>query len=193
VDLDPDDISEAASTPWLKRVLVFRETDSTNDLLLRMGEGGEPDGTVLIADRQVAGRGQFGRRWESPAGVGIWMSLLIRTPFRDRYFEGLSLSVAEAIGRVLHAETGCVPSIKPPNDVLVGGRKLCGVLVETRISSRGSFGVVGIGLNVNHVVEDFPQTIQESATSLRMLKGVQFDRSRVAGKVIREISEILRE
>lgn len=193
VDLDPDRIKEASGSGWLRRVLVFRETDSTNELLLRMAEGGEPEGTALLADRQLAGRGQFGRKWESSAAVGIWLSLLLRPSDPARTFEGLSLRFAGAVGRVVEEVTKMPVTIKPPNDVLLDGRKVCGILVEARISARGNFAVVGVGLNVNQCVEDFAPALRSSAVSMRQVGGDAFDRSCVAGRVLRELADSYQE
>ena len=153
-----------AASPWGVPAEVVAEITSTNDELLRRGEAGAPEGTLLFAESQTAGRGQFQRPWSSAAGLGLWFSLLLRLPINDTTIPSLSAFAAVALVNTLHELGISDYGIKAPNDVLIGGRKVAGILVETR-PGRNPFAVIGIGLNVNHAAQDFPEELKERATS----------------------------
>jgi BirA family transcriptional regulator, biotin operon repressor / biotin---[acetyl-CoA-carboxylase] ligase len=137
-----------------------------------MAEDGAPEGTVVVAAEQTAGRGRHGRRWSSPEGEGLYLSVILRPeiPFSQLWQTAFvaSLATAEAVGQV----SGLVPRIKWPNDVLLNGRKVCGILTETR--RHGDTGtrrpvIVGIGVNLNNSV--FPPEIADKATSIMLETG----------------------
>lgn len=176
------------ASPWGVPVRVVAETGSTNDDLLAAGEEGAPSGTLLFADHQTAGRGQFHRPWESSPSLGLWFSLLLRMEINDRVLPSLSAFAALALVETISGLgiEGC--GIKEPNDVLIGGRKVSGVLVETRVG-RDPFAVVGIGLNVNHTSMDFPEELRGRTTSLAMIAGNRFDRKTVASLLIGELGK----
>lgn len=183
--LDRDRIA-AAGDFW--RVSVFRETASTNDLVMRAGEGGEAEGRVIFAETQTRGRGQFGRRWDSAPGLGLWFSLLLRPRWPAAEIAQMTPLVAVAVARALGESAGLAFSIKPPNDIFFGGRKVAGILSEAR-TGRDVFVAVGIGINVNHARTDFPLELQTSATSLaRIVKGI-WDRNELAVAVLRKVAE----
>jgi BirA family biotin operon repressor/biotin-[acetyl-CoA-carboxylase] ligase len=177
-----------AASPWGVPTEVVAEITSTNDELLYRGEAGAPEGTLLFAESQTAGRGQFQRPWSSAAGLGLWFSLLLRLPINDATIPSLSAFAAVALVNTLqkHGISDC--GIKAPNDVLIGGRKVAGILVETR-PGRNPFAVIGIGLNVNHSAENFPEDLKERATSLAMAAGAPFDRNAVAAALITELGK----
>lgn len=183
VALDRDLIAPAGSG-W--RASVFRETESTNDLGLRAAEGGEAEGFAVFAEAQTRGRGQFGRRWDSPPGLGLWFSLLLRPRWPVAQLAQMTPLIAVAAVRALGAQTGMTIRIKAPNDLFVGGRKLAGILSEAR-TGRDVFVVVGIGINVNHARRDFPLELQTSATSVAIETGRAWDRNPVAAAVLAEI------
>jgi len=176
------------ASPWGAPVQVLEETSSSNDDLLRLGEEGAPEGSLVFAERQTAGRGQFHRPWASAPGLGLWFSLLLRMEINDSTIPVLSAFAAVAL--VQTAKTlslaNCV--IKPPNDVLITGRKVAGILIETR-NGRNPFAVVGIGLNVNHSSTDFPPELQERATSIAMASGALHDRHHVAELLLSCLAE----
>ncbi len=150
---------------------------STNALAHKYAEQGEPEGTVIIAERQTAGRGRLGRSWHSPAKRGLYLSIILRPPIPPAQAPGLSLiaalSVVEAIG-VTHKVKA---EIKWPNDVLIAGKKLSGALTELSAEiDQVRYVVVGIGVNVNHDLADFPSELQSKATSLRLATGSPVDR-----------------
>jgi BirA family biotin operon repressor/biotin-[acetyl-CoA-carboxylase] ligase len=177
-----------AASPWGAPAEVVAEITSTNDELLRRGEAGAPEGTLLFAESQTAGRGQFQRPWSSAAGLGLWFSLLLRLPINDTTIPSLSAFAAVALVNTLQKLGISDYGIKAPNDVLIGGRKVAGILVETR-PGRNPFAVIGMGLNVNHASQDFPEELKERATSLAMAAGAPLDRTIVASALITELGK----
>jgi len=168
------------------RIAVFRETESTNDIVLHAAEGGEPEGFVAFAESQTKGRGQFGRRWSSATGVGLWFSVLLRPQWDSALLAQITPVVAVAVVRAIAGSTGLAPRIKQPNDVLCQGRKLAGILSEARTGG-DLFVVAGIGINVNHAREDFPLELQTSATSIAIETGRSWPREPLAAAVLREL------
>ena len=149
-------------------LLFLPETDSTNLALRRMAAEGAGEGTAVWAARQTAGRGRLGRSFASPEG-GLYYSMLLRQsaePARDlQLTPAAAVAAARALERVCAVRCG----IKWPNDLVCGGRKLCGILCESFIAQAGRFVVIGIGLNVN--TADFPPELREIAVSVRQLTG----------------------
>ncbi len=154
------------------RVLIYESVDSTNDRAFRIGG----EGTVIVADRQTAGRGRHGRSWESPAGVGLWFSVVFETPV-----EGLAFAAPLAVRDGLRPH--CAATVKWPNDVLLAGKKCCGVLIENR---RG-ITVVGIGINVCQRPDDFPPQLRDKATSVEAATGRRCDRGALLRDVLTEL------
>lgn len=178
-----DEAFLTTTSPWGIPVQVLAETTSSNDELLRLGEAGAPHGTLLFAEKQTAGRGQFQRAWSSGEPLGLWFSLLLRLEISDASIPTLSGFAAVAIIETLDALGLSHARIKAPNDVLVNGCKISGILVETR-TGKNSFAVVGIGLNVNQQLKDFPQELQSTATSMALAEGKCFDRNHVAAVLL---------
>lgn len=155
-------------------LLVVAETESTNDLAWSEAKSGAPEGLLVVADRQMRGRGRAGHVWFSPPGVGVWASFLLRPAFSPRCLSLVPLASGVAAARA--AERLGVPAgLKWPNDLLApdgSGRKLGGVLAESRAEELGSWTVVvGIGMNVNTQSDDFPAALRGTAASLAMLAG----------------------
>ena len=174
------------ASPWNIPVQVLQETTSSNDELLRMGEEGAPMGTLLFAERQSAGRGQFRRPWSSAPGLGLWFSLLLRMPINDSTIPSLAAFAAVALVEMIRGLGVDDCAIKSPNDVLIGGKKVAGILVETR-TGKDPFAVVGIGLNVNHTSEDFPEELRHCACSLAMACKSPLERTAVAISLITQL------
>ncbi|HHY34565.1 MAG TPA: biotin--[acetyl-CoA-carboxylase] ligase [Firmicutes bacterium] len=152
-------------------VLALEETDSTNDEARDLAEKGFPEGTLVVAKRQRRGRGRMGRRWTSPEG-GVFMSIVLRPP---RHLPGLSalpLVVGYGVARALREEYDVPAMIKWPNDVLVRGRKIAGILCESALGQTNCWVVAGIGINATMTSQDFPQEIQGLATSLFLETGI---------------------
>lgn len=175
-------------------VHAYARVGSTNDLARSLAESGCPDGTCVIADEQIAGRGRAERRWTSPAGLGVWMSLVLR-PRGLRDPGVLPLVVGVAVARALDPfARPAVPQVKWPNDVLLANRKVGGILCEGSWDGDSlRFVVIGIGLNVLHSPEDFPVEIRDLATSLRIVSGWAPPREEIACAVARAVVEAMRE
>lgn len=158
------------------QIIVLEETTSTNDVVAQMAAD-QPEGLVVIADHQTAGRGQYGRRWESTWGKGLWLSVLLRPEIALADSSRLTDFLANAIKETIAEVTPIEATIKPPNDVYFNGRKLAGVLVEMRVEANGQHcAIAGMGLNVNHTLHDFPLELQATAGSLALATGRAVDR-----------------
>lgn len=169
--LSEAEIASVLETKSLGRNLRFiDEIDSTNNEIRRMAENGAPDGTLAIAEIQTAGKGRRGRAWTSPRGSGIWMSFLLRPDFAPEYASMLTLVAAMSVEKGIREQTGLDCQIKWPNDIVLNGRKICGILTEMSTEEDSiRYVVVGIGINVN--TKDFPEEISKTATSLAIETG----------------------
>ena len=148
-----------------RRLLYFTSTGSTMDVARGEAEANAPDGTVVLAEEQTRGRGRFDRVWVSPAGKNLYITVLMR-PSPDR-LRSLSIVSPLAVALAIEDSTGLTPRIKWPNDVLVNGGKLSGILVESEIVGESvKFALVGAGINVNFDVEQAPE-IAQIATSVK--------------------------
>jgi BirA family biotin operon repressor/biotin-[acetyl-CoA-carboxylase] ligase len=158
--------------------LLLAETASTNDVARDQAVRGAAAGFVVAAARQTRGRGRLGRRWESARDAGLYVSILLRPELDVRDAGQLTILSSVAMADAVEAVAGFRPQIKWPNDLVVVGRKLAGLLIETeRVSQRLAWAVIGIGLNVNHETADFPPELREIATSLRIVAGRSFRRA----------------
>ncbi len=174
---------------WAGRELYFYgETGSTNTDAKRLGEEGAPHGTVVAADMQTAGRGRRGRTWESPAGKDIYFSILLRPEFAPDKAAGLTLVMALAVARAVEEKCGVEAGIKWPNDVVVNGKKICGILTEMTVETDYIQHVVtGVGINVN--MDSLPEEIRESATSLFLESGKKTARAELLQAVLERFEE----
>ncbi len=182
-DLSADAVRALLQTRTLGWALhILEETDSTNTAALALAQQGAGHGTVLAADRQTAGRGRLGRHWFSPPGENLYCSVILRrTPPGDHRWDDLSwlpLISAVAAAHAIRKVAGLHPSLKWPNDILVGERKVGGILCEGGgASSQNVYVVVGIGINVNTRRESFPEDLRSLATSLRSATDRQVNRA----------------
>jgi BirA family biotin operon repressor/biotin-[acetyl-CoA-carboxylase] ligase len=188
-----ESVSDLVPGGFLSGVHVYGVVGSTNEVAGRLAAGrlaaGRPgENAIVVAEAQRSGRGRHRRPWISPPGVGLWFSLILwpRVKVTEMAALGLvaSISVASAIRRhpAVHA------SVKWPNDVLIGRRKVCGILSELGGSERTPCAIVGIGINVNQQEEDFPASIRESACSLRMHTGTVVERGKLLAAVLEEMA-----
>ena len=182
-----------ACCPVGRELLVFEEIGSTNDETARQARTGAASGLTIFAEQQTAGRGRFARRWESAAHKGLWFSMLLRPEIPLANWPRLATWAAVGIARGLEeALPDCRAAIKWPNDVYLHGKKVAGILIET-VVGQDSYAVVGIGVNVNHVRDDFPEELADKATSLREASGMKaaaLDRNAVAAALLRNLGAL---
>ena len=182
-----------ADHPWAGLVRVLPEVDSTNNLAKQLGSAGAPAGTVVLADRQTAGRGRLGKRVCSEAGMGVYLSALLRPNLRPDALPPVTAMVAVAVCDAVQACCGSRPQIKWTNDIILRGRKICGILTELSVEAELgmiSYLVVGAGVNVRQQAADFPPELREVAGSLYELTGVLVPRARLAAEMIRALSRM---
>jgi len=153
----------------------FETLNSTNDLAKELAVQGAPEGAFVVAETQTGGRGRLGREWNSPPGVGLYVSLVLRPMLPPMELPQITLTTAVAVVRAVRRVAGLAPGIKWPNDLLINGRKLGGILTEMETESdRIRHVVVGLGLNVNN--PEFPPELAATATSLTLTAGRAFSR-----------------
>ena len=185
-----DVLSEAELLSCLKtewaggRTVYFDATDSTNIQARRLAEAHAPHGTLVVSDRQDGGKGRRGRSWASPSGVGIWMSLIRRPEIAPSSASMLTLAAALAVREGIQEETGLSPLIKWPNDLVLNGKKICGILTEMSTELMEiQYVITGIGINVNQ--REFPPEIRDTATSLSLEAGRCFRRSSLIAAILK--------
>ena len=177
-----------------RQIIVLEQTASTNDAILQVSTANSNAGLVLFAEHQTAGRGRRGNRWESAARKGLWFSILLRPGIQVNDSGRLTIWAMESICHVIRTEFALEPAIKLPNDVLLCGRKVAGVLVEMRAQQKAPhLAIMGIGINVNHSVEDFPPELQNRAISLAMALHRPVDRQQLAVAILRNLNRTYRE
>ena len=157
--------------------------ESTNVIAKEKAREGASEGCVVIADSQTGGKGRLGKVWDSPGGTGIWMSVLIRPEIPPHEVSGITLVAGLAICQGIRAVTGLEAYIKWPNDIVINGKKVCGILTEMSAEmDRVNYVIVGIGINVNTV--DFPEELQKIGTSLKIESGKPYRRKDVVAQVL---------
>ncbi len=188
--LDPDIIQERLSNvAFVTRIHAFETLSSTSDVAKRLAASEARHGTLVIADRQTTGRGQHGRYWHSPPGVGLWFSLVLQFP-RGANLQTLPLFLSEKIAVALQNLLNVEFHVKWPNDLLFHGKKISGVLCEAGSSNNGvDYVVAGIGINVNHEDKHFPDDLRQKATSLFAVAGRKIDRLAVLAAILAELDK----
>jgi len=155
-----------------RHIFAFGKVGSTNEMAAQLAEAGIYDGTIVTAEEQTHGRGRLGRSWYSPPGAGIYVSIILRPKFRAELAPGISIMTALALSETLTEYLPGKVQVKWPNDVLIAGKKVAGILTE--LSAEGpaiNQLIVGVGINVNHRAGDFPADIRDRATSIRRVSG----------------------
>jgi BirA family biotin operon repressor/biotin-[acetyl-CoA-carboxylase] ligase len=188
--LHADDlISRLGKTKVIGRdIRVFHQTASTNDVIEKLARDGVKEGAVVFAESQTKGRGRLGRKWVSPARKGLWFSVLLRPELRPHETTQLTVASATALRRAIQTETGLEPEIKWPNDVVIHGKKVAGILTElTAELDRVKYVIVGLGVDVNLNAADFPSDLRKLATSLRAELGKAVSRPELAVAILREL------
>ena len=164
------EIESLMDTRWAGRqIIYYDETDSTNTRAKEIGEKGDRSrhGTLVVADRQIAGKGRRGRAWESPAGSSVYMTLLLYPEILPTKASELTLVMAMAVAEGIRKVTGLDVGIKWPNDIILSGKKTCGILTEMSAEiGYINYVIIGVGVNVNQLT--FPEEIQDVATSLKI-------------------------
>jgi BirA family biotin operon repressor/biotin-[acetyl-CoA-carboxylase] ligase len=190
----PDVMNEAEiksllHTEWAGQELFCYDTiDSTNTKAKELAEQGYPSGTLVVADQQIAGKGRRGRSWESPSGCGIFMTLMLKPDINPNNASMLTLVAALATAKAITDVTGADARIKWPNDIVIDGRKICGILTE--MSAQFDYInhiVIGIGVNVHN--EQFPEEIRGTAGSLLLACGRRFHRAELIARFLERFEE----
>jgi len=187
--MDPNDVLKGLKTRSFGRPLYcFGTTTSTNDLALELARAGATEGTTVAAEVQTKGRGRQGRKWLQVKGKGLAFSIVLWPDPSEA--AGITLAAAVAVARTCEA-SGLRPEIKWPNDILLSGKKVCGILTETGDKGdNGSPVVLGVGINLNHSAKDFPADLRGIATSLYRAGGRKVDREKFFGRLLLELEGV---
>ena len=181
--------------PWGQLVYWYKTVPSTNSQAKDMAAKGAPQGTVVLADSQSAGRGRLGRSFCSPAGSGIYMSVILRPSCPPEALMHLTCAVGCAVCDAVEEALGVRPGLKWINDLVVGGKKLGGILTELSIDPKTGlvdYAVVGIGINCNQSPEEFPADLRQIACSAAMVIGAAVDRAKLAAAMIGSLERMSR-
>ena len=181
--------------PWANRVQILDTVESTNNLCKALAAQGAPSGTVVAADQQTGGRGRMGRAFFSPPGKGVYLSVILRPEAGPGELLHLTCAFAAAMCDGVERACGLRPEIKWTNDLILGGRKLAGILTELSIEAESGhvqYAVLGIGVNCCQKPGEFPPEVADKAGSLEMALGAAVDRNRLTAEMIRAAEELSR-
>ncbi|WP_436372658.1 biotin--[acetyl-CoA-carboxylase] ligase [Cytobacillus sp. BC1816] len=175
----PDEIRLGLQTETLGRQIHHEESvDSTQKIAHRLAYEGAQEGTVVIAEEQLSGRGRMDRRWHSPKSTGVWMSVILRPNIPPPKAPQLTLITAVAVVQAIEVLTDLTPQIKWPNDILMNGKKVTGILTELQADADRIISIIiGIGINVNQELDDYPDELKDIATSISIEKGENLSRA----------------
>ena len=181
--------------PWAESIHWFDTIDSTNNEAKRLGAAGAPHGTVIIAGHQTVGRGRLGRSFHSPAGLGIYLSVILRPDCSPTRLMHLTCAAAVAMCDAVEAAAGFRPGIKWTNDLVFDKRKLGGILTELSLAADGTvnYAIVGIGINCLHTRLDFPEELQDMAGSLSMFAKKSISPAALAAAMIQTLHKMCRD
>ncbi|MEW6274724.1 MAG: biotin--[acetyl-CoA-carboxylase] ligase [Bacillota bacterium] len=190
--LYPQEILSGLKTKFIgRRIFYYAQAPSTNLLARELALAGAPDGALVVAEEQTGGRGRLGRGWFSPFGEGIWCSLILYPPVNSVEAPPLTMLTAVAVARAVRQAAGVSPGIKWPNDLLLGDKKICGILTEMSAEmERINYLIIGTGINVN--IEDFPGEIKSVATSLKAYAGRAVSRVKLLQAYLQEMELLYR-
>lgn len=177
----PNELIAQLPTKFIGKNIYYEyEIDSTNVLARQLAQQGALDGSLVLAEIQTAGRGRLGRVWVSDAGKGLWSTLILRPQIAPSELAGITIVTAVAMARAIQAVAGITVEVKWPNDLLYKGKKLAGILAELNGEmDRVKYLLCGIGVNINHNADDFPEELQKIATSLQMITDKQLNRQQL--------------
>jgi BirA family biotin operon repressor/biotin-[acetyl-CoA-carboxylase] ligase len=190
--LHADDLlSRLGKTKIIGRdIRVFEQTTSTNDVIEKLARDGVKEGVVVFAESQTKGRGRLGRKWVSPAHKGLWFSVLLRPDLRPQETTQLTVASAVALRRAIKNVTGISAEIKWPNDILIAGKKVAGILTEMSAElDKVRYVILGIGIDVNLDAGEFPSELKKIATSLKIESGETVSRAELATAILRELDK----
>ena len=187
--LSKNELVSIRKTKWVgTEICYFDVTDSTNTQAKSLGEGDAPNGTLVVAGKQESGRGRRGRSFESPAGTGIFMTLLLRPEIEPQNASMLTLVSALAVAKGIEHMVDLPVQIKWPNDIVINGKKVCGILTEMSAQmDYVNYIVIGIGINVSN--EEFPEEIKDVATSIYLESGKHVNRAMLIEKIWEEFED----
>ncbi len=187
--LSREEIKSLLHTTWAgNEVYYYDEIDSTNTKIKQLADEGKPHGSLVVADKQSAGKGRRGRSWDSPAGTGIWMSILLRPDMMPDKAPMLTLVMAYSVGCAIRKSEELDANIKWPNDIVIAKKKVCGILTEMSAEiDYINHVVIGVGINANAM--EFPDEIADKATSLRCQKGAPIKRAKLIADIMDEFEK----
>ncbi|MBD8070222.1 biotin--[acetyl-CoA-carboxylase] ligase [Bacillus sp. PS06] len=190
--ISANEIQLGLQTKSLGSKIYFEDTlPSTQKLAHRYAYENAPEGTIVVTEEQTEGRGRLDRKWHSPKYTGIWMSLILRPNIPPMNAPQLTLLAAVGVVRAIQEVTGIEPDIKWPNDILVSGKKVVGILTELQAESdRINSVIIGIGVNVNQSIDQFPDSLKEIATSLAIINGEKIDRALLLQQMLFHIEKL---
>lgn len=191
--LTPEEIGYPLHTEFIgQSIRYFHQVESTQLIAHQWAEEGAPEGALVVAEHQSSGRGRMGRRWYSPAESGIWMSMILRPQIELRKAPQLTLLTAVAVTRAMkQMHPGLDIRIKWPNDILIGSKKVCGILTELNAESdRIHYLVIGMGINVNAETDSFPEEVRQIATSLRAETGTHSNRAELVRFICEQLEQL---
>lgn len=192
----PDRVNEANVKKHLlaevygQRIDYFETCASTQFIAHEEAQNGAEDGTVIISEEQTSGKGRLSRPWTSTAHKGIWMSVILRPELAPQQAPQMTLVTAVAVTRAIEDVTGIQAQIKWPNDILIDGKKVTGILTELQADpDRVKAIIIGIGINVNQLASDFPEELHPIATSLKMVVGESVNRAKLIAKILQYLEQ----
>lgn len=189
----PDEIRSRLTTAKFGRgtIYYFPEIESTNNEAKRQAVAGCAEGTIVLAEAQLSGRGRLSRGWFSPFGRGIWLSVVLRPPFPPQEAPKCTMMAAVAVNRAIRRVTGIQSGIKWPNDILFQGKKIVGILTEMSAEMDAiNHVVIGMGINVNIEQQEFPEELREIGTSLAAAAGHSISRLELLAAVLEELEAV---
>lgn len=188
--LDKDEICSHMDTGLVgKEIIILDSVDSTNEEIKRLATKGAVSGTVVAAEHQTAGKGRFGRVWDSDDG-GLYFTLLLRPDLPPSDISSITLASGYAVCLAIREYTGAEARVKWPNDIIIGNKKVCGILTEMAAQSdRIDYVAIGIGINLNH--KSFPETISGKATSLFLETGRHTDKNSFFAVVLEHLDRVI--
>lgn len=184
---------ENSDTKFLgKNVIYYSEITSTQDIVRKLAEEHAENGTLVITDNQIKGRGTKGRTWDTEREKNITMSFVIYPNCKVEKLEGITVNIAKAIVLAIYELYGYELEVKMPNDVMLNGKKICGILTQSvTLEEKVCYVLVGIGFNVNQV--EFNSEIVNIATSLKKEFNIEFEREEIISKILEKLEKSLKD